>query len=338
MKVNFYLPLPGGWSIKDVKNKPILSNGLDFNITNYFLTYAMVNLYRSLQKKYPNIEIIPIDNEDKAQIYCCCTKYNIFIPLLENPDNGKHIAISYCDTQKTINKNNGWEDLDNCLELFAIGGIHLDDISYKNFTPLIKYTPCTNSTWLWDGYQTIKTQQQILNKKIIPKKPIFLGGGIHNFRKWVKENDNRFDMREGLMPNLFIKEMNKYSIHIDFNGGAEVSNRTFEAFGLGAALIRPALNLQYHNKLIPGHHYAEVPFTSLPNYNEITKPYCDESTIKIFYKELADSYIETFEKVKNDKDYRIFLGENGRKWWDENCTLESYTKIFTKLIDLNKLK
>jgi len=319
MKINFYLPLPARWTIEDVKNTPIDSTSI--GASNFFLSYAMVSLYRSLQQKYPDIEIIPIDNKDKAETYCCCTKYNIFIPLLENPDNGKHIAISYCDKNHLIRKDNLWEDLDNCIELFACGGLQYEDVTYEPFHPLIKYTPCTNSTWFWEGYKAIQYYQNKKRSTISPEKPIFIGGGIWNFREYIKKYDTRFNLTPAIPPRDFIKELSKYSIHIDFNGGAEVSNRTFEALGLGAALVRPKLHIQYHNKLIPNYHYAEVP---CPDFSD--------------YKSLADAYIETFEKVKQDKDYRIFLSENGRKWWDENCTLESHTKIFTELINLNKLK
>lgn len=319
MRINFYFMYPNGWTDDDVNDE---SRIYETDRHHWFIHIAMVELYRSLKKNNPNIDIVPIDSRGKSEVYCCCNKYNIAIPLLENPDSGKHMAISYCDKNMWINKDNGWKDLDNCVELFTTHGIHIDDITYNYYEPKIKYTPCTNSTWHYNGYYEIEKINKTTINKIIPEKPLFIGGGLWNFRKWIYDNDSRFNyISQPLWPTDFINEMSKYSIHIDFNGGAEVSNRTFDAFGLSAALVRPALKIQYHNKLIPDYHYAEVPCEDFSNYSD-----------------LADAYIETFEKVKNDNDYRIFLSENGKKWWDENCTIESYVKIFTKLINLEKLK
>lgn len=319
MKINFYFLFPHGYTVDEVNDETLEYESLRLNWMTQIL---MTELYRSLKKANPDIEIIPIDSRGKSEYYCCCNKYNIAIPLLENPDNGKHMAISYCDKNMWIKKDNGWADLDNCVELFTPFGIHLDDITYNYFEPRIKYTPCTNSTWFYDGYVEIEKLNKLNIDKIIPEKPIFIGGGLWNFRRWVYDNDKRFNyISQPMWPVDFINEMSKYSIHIDFNGGAEMSNRTFDAFGLGSALVRPALKIQYHNKLIPNYHYAEVPCTDFSDY-----------------KSLADAYIETFEKVKSDNDYRIFLSQNGKKWWDENATIKSYVKIFTELINLDKLK
>ena len=320
MKINFYFLFPNGFTAEDVDN---------FDLSQYgeypggwFINIAMIELYRSLKKANPDVEITPINSYEVMGNYCCCNKYNIAIPIIENPDTGKHMAISYCDKNMWIKKDNGWEDFDNCVELFAVGGIHIDDVTYDYFEPRIKYTPCVSSTWHYLGYKEIMNLRNQNIEKTIPEKPVFVGGGPWNFRRYIIDNDQRFNyIQQPLYPDAFMQYMSKYSIHIDFNGGAEVSNRTFDAFGLGAALVRPALKIQYHNKLIPGHHYAEVPCSDFSDY-----------------KTLADAYIDTFEKVKNDNDYRVFLSENGKKYWEDNCTMESYVRIFTELINLNKLK
>lgn len=320
MKINFYFLFPIGFTVDDVNNLDI--NLHKEHLPEFLFSIIMVELYRNIKKLNPHIEITPINSYDITGEFCCCNKYNMVIPIIENPDNGKHMAISYCDKNMWISKDNGWKDLDNCVELFTPFGIHIDDVTYNYYEPKIKYTPITNSTWLYLGYKEIINLSKLNIEKTIPEKPMFIGGGIWNFRKWIIDNDKRFNYIQNHVSSIeFMRIMSKYSIHIDFNGGAEVSNRTFDAFGLGAALVRPALKIQYHNKLIPGHHYAEV---SCEDFSD--------------YKTLADAYIDTFEKVKNDSEYRMFLAENGKKWWEDNCTIESYVKILTELINLDKLK
>ncbi len=51
-------------------------------------------------------------------------------------------------------------------------------------------------------------------------------------------------------------------------------------------------------------------------------------TIIMIYRELVKKY----------KDLRVFISENGRKWYEENCHLENYIKIIFDRLDLDKLK
>ena len=107
---------------------------------------------------------------------------------------------------------------------------------------------------------------------------------------------------------------------MDINGVGEISCRSLDAMGLQTALIRPKLTIQYHNPLIPDYHYAEVKCNDLGDF-----------------KGLADAYIEKFEELKKDPDLVNFLSKNGREWYEQNATIESYLEIHLKLINLNKL-
>jgi hypothetical protein len=108
---------------------------------------------------------------------------------------------------------------------------------------------------------------------------------------------------------------------MDINGHAEISLRTIDALGLGNAVIRPKLLIQYHNPLIPDYHYAALK--------------CDDQSN---LKEMADAYIEKFEELKNNPELVRFLGENGRKWYVENARLDGYVNIHSQIINLEKLK
>jgi hypothetical protein len=122
-------------------------------------------------------------------------------------------------------------------------------------------------------------------------------------------------------PAEFIDIISKNSINVDINGAAEVSCRTFDALGLQSALIRPKLTAKQHNELIPDYHYAALKCNDLGNW-----------------KEVADAYIDRFEDLKKDPNLVQFLSENGRKWYEENATMDAHVNILKKLLDFNKLK
>jgi hypothetical protein len=114
--------------------------------------------------------------------------------------------------------------------------------------------------------------------------------------------------------------MATFGVIIDINSVAEISGRTTDAFGLGAALVRPKLGIKYHNPLIPDYHYAVVKCDDLADYPA-----------------LADAYIERFNEVIKDKEFIHFLSVNGRKWYEENCTIKAHVDLLSELIDINKL-
>lgn len=80
------------------------------------------------------------------------------------------------------------------------------------------------------------------------------------------------------------------------------------------------MKIQYHNKLIPNYHYAEVECEDLSNY-----------------KELADKYIDKFEELKKDPDQVEFLSKNGRTWYEQNCKLDGYVNTYLDILNINKL-
>lgn len=265
--------------------------------------------YRKTDFKEP----IPIEELSKFKHNYAA---NAFI-IIENDENKKYFLISYADTIRTI--FDPFFDLENCVELFASIGVHDNNMTY---TPLdIKYTPIG---YFQDQKRAEDKSQELYkinNPKIIPDKLYFRTGNPYLFRKYLI-NDDRFDIRVGrTSPEDFITEMSKYLINIDINSVAEISCRTADAFALGSALIRPKLSIKYHNKLIPDYHYAAIK--------------CDDLSD---YPMLADSYIERFEELKKDPDFTNFISINGRKWYEENCTIDAHVNILKKLIDFNKLK
>lgn len=307
----------------------------DFKPTEGMITRILgLVLYKGLYQKYPNIKIVP-KNTGLINPHCCCPAYGIATLVIKNPNNGKFMIISFCDKAYYIGEGNlehlpeshvlyqfkdtwGWK-LKDCARVFQAYGVQLEDVTYTPAKLPFTYTPCTFTVCHYSAYLEIEKRWR--EQKSTPEKLFFRGEPTTFFRSYI-QNDKRFKIENGrICPDEFIREMSHNSIVIDINAIAELSCRTMDALGLGCALIRPKLLVQYHNKLIPNYHYAAVDCDDLGDF-----------------KKLADAYVDKFEELKSKPDLVEFYSKNGRAWYEQNCTIESYVNIFVnELIDLSEI-
>jgi hypothetical protein len=307
----------------------------DFDPASGMMTRILaLALYKGLYQKYPNIKIVP-KNTTLINPHCCCPAYGVATLVVKNPENGKYMIISFCDKAYYIGEGNlsglpeshalykyqdswGWK-LKDCARVFQAYGVQGEDINYTPAQLPFTYTPCTFSVCHYSAYLEIEKRWR--DQKITPEKLFFRGEPTTFFRAYVKD-DKRFEIKNArIAPDEFIREMSGNSIAIDINAIAELSCRTMDALGLGCALIRPKLLVEYHNKLIPNYHYAAVDCDDLGDF-----------------KKLADSYVAKFEELKSKPELVEFYSRNGRAWYEQNCTIDSYTNIFVnELIDLNEI-
>jgi len=305
-------PQPGGWM---------------FNA-------SMCVLYRALVKRNPDFKINAVPN-DPTKMNRCTQPGWPGSTVIKNMDTKKFVMIPFCDTVFGFDPK-VW-DFENFVHLFATHGLTEDIINYNwesipSSLPPCSYTPATLTTYYLEGYKEIEKIMAEETYKIrkIPEKLFLRARCMVFLRRYMYEQDDRFDMLgchdepdwKGPLPAKdFMHEMGQYSIAMDVNSVSEISLKTVDALGLGCALIRPKLFVQFHNKLIPNYHYAAID--------------CDDLSD---YPRACDAYVEKFEELKKDPDLVKFLSDNGRKWYEENCTIESYVRIFTEeLIDLKQL-
>jgi hypothetical protein len=201
--------------------------------------------------------------------------------------------------------------------MFTSVGVQENEI---NFNPIsIPYTP-TSVMPLYKQTEA-RIEEVYQNSKITPEK-LFMRGTKYGIRAYLAENEKRIHIDEyKVPPETFIDEIAPYSINIDINGAAEISCRTIDVMGLQSALIRPKLNVKFHNELIPDYHYAALKCDDLGDW-----------------KAVGEAYVERFEDLKKDPELVKFLSENGRKWYEENATMNAHVNILKKLLDFNKLK
>jgi len=131
-----------------------------------------------------------------------------------------------------------------------------------------------------------------------------------------------------LPPKEYLEELDSRALNLSLNGTGEICFRDMEILGLGTALFRPKLVTELHNKLIPDYHYISVDFEDIFQGSTGFGIYCDK---------LANRMIERFNQVKNNKDFIDFVAKNGKKWYEENATIEMNAKIASDVIDLSKI-
>jgi hypothetical protein len=315
MRLNFYFEFPL------VDN--IDSDNIEYQGGSITHTIAPSKLYTLCKKLYPEIEFKAIDSrtvdfngnpgtKPHAPVY----PYSHFYTIIKNPDNNKYFVISYWDKLRGMSEYTFW-DMKNCVEIFAAAGIQDNEIDYRP-CPDINYTPISCMSLFKESEDRI--QEVYKQPKIIPER-LYFKGGEYDIRKYLYK-DGRIEMDNvRVSPKDFIDIIAKYSINIDINGAAEISCRTLDVLGLQSALIRPRLSIQFHNPLIPNYHYADLNCDDLGNW-----------------KQVADAYIERFEDLKKDPELVHFLSVNGRKWYEENATIDAHVNILSKVINFNKLK
>lgn len=310
---------------------------------------ALQSTVENLIKKYPEIQFNVVDSSIKKReenlFSGSASKYGAYYLTIENPNTKKYILVSYGDKMVDLKDPSAW-DLENCVEIFSSIGNHKNDIEYREQTQVVS-TPIsyTCSTIESEIMLNEMYQNRIASKKerIYPEKLSFRGN-LYLFRRHLYY-DKRFDIKGELMGfdsagqviriegsriplKEYLEELDSRALNLSLNGTGEICFRDIEILGLGTALLRPKLVSKFHNKLIPDYHYISVDFSDIEQGPDGYEVYCNK---------LADRLLKRFDEVKNDKDFINFIGNNGRKWYEENGKIESNGKIAANLIDITKI-
>ncbi len=314
----------------------------DFYITNFFN-----KLLTELQKKFNDFsfEIVNDTNYEKygqGGIYSCMN-FSIV-----NPENKKYILISFFDNWKYhFMSHLGW-DAENMVQFFYPGGFNFYDYytfktNTKNnldvkFPNDIKniYEPFYYGPYFDCCYDFMNSLYE-KNKNSDKEKKLFFRGWLWDFRKKMVNEivtddiiiiDKNVD-NQNMEYTEYLNDLSKYKVSLSLPGGNEMCNRDIECFGVGIPVIRPHLNINYPDPLIPNFHYiscyhsCDYSFDGHPKYNS--------------YTDFKNNLITTWNRVKNNDEYLNFVSENAKNWFDKNCTLPSNIEYLINRIDLKKL-
>lgn len=267
--------------------------------------------------------------------------WKCFEYIIENVETRKYMLLGYWDR--------AWESIDvlsrqdfeeNCVEFFTAQGCFNPHANLKEH-PDIKYTPLNKIPWEPNTETEInKLYQEGVANRIVPEKlHVRMMNNGYGFRSHLV-HDDRFVALTGpkTRPEQHAQELHRHWINMDTYSVSGVSMRLIESMGLGTVVLSPRFPQRHQHEIIPDYHYVEVPFDGdhIPFGPFGENPVATAADSKIF-KELADSYIDTFEKLKQEPDKIQYISTNARKYYLENCTRFNYVNNLEKLLDLNKI-
>jgi hypothetical protein len=302
---------------------------------NYSAFYSLIENWKKI---YPNVVFerkTYIPSSERKNIHTYKLQERKFIHngwnssfhfIIENDDTKKYFLVTYWDlTRQSIIEFKEY-DYDNLVEVFTAQGSHDPDDVLKEDTT-VKYTPLNKVLWLVESEKEIEKimkNSNYLNTREIPEKLFCRVGTPYLFRTYL-QSDSRFNFKTGnrVPEKQHILELSKNLINMDVYSVSGVSMRLIEGFGLGTAVLSPVFPQRTTSPIIPDFHYIKVEF--------------NDKLISKNYNKLANAYIETFERVKKDKDLIHYIGSNARNYYKQNCTVEEHTKNLLNVLDLAKL-
>jgi hypothetical protein len=258
-----------------------------------------------------------------------------YIMTFKNPENKKYIVVSFWDYGINLFNKNFW-DVDNCVQIITSLGFNRKEFesnkARKNqllFYPSLDkiYTPFTYCPYTLQIQGQIDTiySNKIHNTK---KDEVAFRGFLYSERKYLSKNliNSKIKILSRIDDMLYFEEQVQNICSLSLNGVAEICNRDIELFGLGVPVMRLDLNVEFHNKLIPDYHY-------------ISLGKCDfeYGSTHIDYDELKSRIVEKFDYILNNKDLVFNIGKNARKWYTENCNINSMVNILDGIIKLERL-
>jgi hypothetical protein len=126
----------------------------------------------------------------------------------------------------------------------------------------------------------------------------------------------------------YLQELSQYRCDVSLPGRTEVCNRDIECFAVGVPVIRPYLNIDYPDPLIPNYHYISC-------YDSCK--YWDGNPFYLDYKEIGLYIVSYWHNIKDNFDYLNFVSNNARAWFIKNCTIKNNISYVLSQIDMEAL-
>lgn len=290
-------------------------------------------IYKKIVSEYSDIDFKLIDaglmRDPKTYVSAGC-KYGPFFMILENDDTKKYIVISYWDKLKNLTIEHdvtNW-DISNCVEIIASSGAHDNDLYYAPLN--VDYTPFS---YICARSENENIIEKLYAEKSTKKYPDILSfrGYIYGFREYLMQTKkyNIIPIHTSHLPSpKYLAELSGEYLNFSINGAGEICHRDMEILGLGNALFRMKLVGKFHTELIPNYHYIAIDCDDIPK-NIAQYDY---------WALLHNRIIDRFEEIKTDYDFIKYIGENGRKWYLENGTINTNADIAFSLLNFSKLQ
>lgn len=169
-------------------------------------------------------------------------------------------------------------------------------------------------------------EEQFLSFRRLPRKrrPLYFRGADWGFRKGILDELVRRKVTnpdyETVEFDEYIKEVSSHLIWLSLPGYADFCNRDVEGFACGACVLRPLLRNQFHDPIIPDHHYISVDIKD--------EDWHMDPAI------LADRFEKRYYEVVEDDQLLESVSKNAAKWYDENVSTKAIMTLTDKLLGL----
>lgn len=316
------------------------------NINNFYVTSFFDTLYKKIIDKFPehSFEIVndkSYENRGYGSIYSCMN-FSII-----NPESGKYILISFFDNWKYhFMKHLGWEP-HKMQQFFYPGGFnYIDYFHFKNNEKNNKDIECPENivniykSFFYGPYEngSLDIKENIYENTNMyeTKNELYFRGYLWDFRKQMTKDINDKSIiiidknlnKNNLNYTSYLKDLSLYRCALSLPGGTEICNRDIECFAIGVPVIRPYVNIQYPNPLIPNYHYISC-------YTDCK--YWSGNPSYLSYKDFANSVVDYWHRIRNNIEYLQFVRKNAREWFVNNCTLQHNIDYILSQIDMEKL-
>jgi hypothetical protein len=316
------------------------------DLKNYYVTSFFKLLYEKLLLNFADHNFI-IENEPSYENNGYGSIYSCMNFSIINPINKKYILVSFFDNWKYhFMKHLGWNP-SKMVQFFYPGGFNYAD--YFNFRKVEQnnldiccpiniqhiYKPFFYGTFEKDSLTEIEKLYK--NRNIALTKPeLYFRGYLWDFRKQITLNIEDKSIliidKNSNNSNLnylnYLEDLSNYRCALSLPGGTEVCNRDIECFAIGIPVIRPFLNIDYPDPLIPNYHYISC-------YDSCK--YWDGNPQYLSNQDFKNSLVECWTRFKENWDYLNFISYNARAWFIKNCILENNVDYILSQINLEKL-
>lgn len=320
--------------------RELITDGHKFYVTDLFQ-----QLKQELIKFYPQHEFV-VEIDESYEKYGQGGIYSCMSFSLINPENDNYVLISLFDNWKYhFMKHLGWQPK-KMKQFFYAGGFNFFD--YFNFKKVsennldVEFPDNINeiyNTFFYNPYYNCCYEQieNFYQTRKVKHNKLFFRGWLWDFRQkmieGIKQDDiliidkNKFD--QNLKYEDYLLEMSEHLCCLSLPGGTEVCNRDIECFYVGVPVIRPYLQINYPEPLIPNYHYINC-------YHYCD--YMDNGNPKyLSYQDFKNNLLYVWSHVKDNKEYLDFISKNAREWAIKNCSVKKTIELFLQKIDFRLL-
>lgn len=299
-----------------------ITYAFDFVNSNFYPSEFYKHFLDYLKSEY-KIKIKYSTVSDLAKKYKINFDYNNNLPsilnknynlVIINEKNEKFFIHSWSDHSPSMLENgSGIEKLD--VSVFSCVS-NLNNKIIEKYSDKYLILPSTYILENWNDHELIEKNKN--NTKQSNK--IFFNGLWHYLRDSTLKNLQNSDLfllkdkstTDFKEKNEYFEEVSRFRYGLSLKGAADICYRDLEYFGLGIINFRDEMNVLTHNPLIEDVHYKKIIKDSMKIDLISHIPQIENNILEFINN----------EKLVNEMIYESL------NWFNENCTINSQTKIF----------